>query len=562
MPEPGGIYQTIGYLFSAEDMASGVVTKAEAIIEAAAAGVENTLDEMATATEAIVSAAGAAVTKFGEGFVGVGVQAGQAAVAVGKFAARSLARLRAESASAAVAVGGLLKNFLGVVDVGKGLSLGFKLFTGPLGLVMKLLTPIIGAIVDTLSPAMETFGAIVKNSLAPLSFLLETLAQQLAPMVTKVITPFVAMLEIAAVQAASFVTTLFKGGKGAGVIGSLFKSIGPVIMDIFRALGGLASELLPVLVDLFLQMVPVAGKIIKILGKMVADLLPVFGKAVEKTLPPFMSALVKLIDALLPLLPKLIDLGVKIIDKLIAPATIAIFNRITKFIESTIIPFIDAEMPKWITAMEKLMVYVGKAGKFLSAEGIGSTLSKFKALYLDPIIQWAKEAVDTIFDDTTVGRITKRIVDGFFAALKSLSTKGAEEVGGAIGSIYEEHGVLGVLQAAATGRVPGAAEGGIFSPADGGRAIMIAEAGDPEAAVPLTPEGVTKFMQPVLSQLTLKTPDIDIPGLGEVVGWLERIHNTLRSIQRERQAPAGMADDAAVEARDLGAAVGVAGMGG
>ena len=50
---PAGLYQTIGYLFSAEDMASGVVTKAESVIESAAQGIEGTLGGMATSAENI-----------------------------------------------------------------------------------------------------------------------------------------------------------------------------------------------------------------------------------------------------------------------------------------------------------------------------------------------------------------------------------------------------------------------------------------------------------------------------------------------------------------------------
>lgn len=561
MPEPGGIFQTIGYLFSAEDMASGVVTKAEAIIEAAVVGVENTLDDMATATEAIVSTAGVAVAKFGEGFASLGAQAGHAATAIGKHAVRSLISFRATAASAAVSVGGLLKNLLGVADVGKGLALGFKLFTGPLGLIMKLLSPIISVLVDTLSPAMETFAAIVKNSLAPLSFLLETLAQQLAPVVTKAIAPFVFLLEVGAVQAAKFVTSLLKGGAGAGVIAGLFKSVGPTIMEIFRAMGGLATDLLPVVVDLFKDLVPIVGEVFKIIAKVVADLLPVFGETLTKTLPPLLKSVLKLVSALLPVLPKLLEVFTAVVTKLVSPALIKAAEGISVFIGESLIPFINDNMPKMLVALDQIVALVDKAANLLGRDGIGGTLSKFKALYLDPIIKWAKEAVDTIFDNTLVGKITKRIVDGFFAALKSLSTKGAEEVGGAIGSIYEEHGVLGVLQAAATGKVPGAAEGGIFSPADGGRAIMIAEAGEPEAAVPLTAKGVTQFMQPVLSQLTLKAPDIDIPGFGEAVAWLERIHNTLRSIEGQ-QRTTGTGDDSMTEARDLSAVVGVYGVGG
>jgi len=59
----------------------------------------------------------------------------------------------------------------------------------------------------------------------------------------------------------------------------------------------------------------------------------------------------------------------------------------------------------------------------------------------------------------------------------------------------------------AEGGIAGLADGGVVKPLNGGVPAILAEAGVPEAAVPLTPEAVSTFIQPILSQVDLKLPD-------------------------------------------------------
>lgn len=558
MGTPAGDYSVIGWLFEAKDEASPVAQKLQDLIEVVVGAVRGHLEDASDAVDDTLEGVAAAVSTTSDklsdsvltplgilkGTLKVGIST---ALAGFKGVGTALQFMGQTAAGAAVRVNEVLQKFISLETIGKGISaVGgvFGMIFGPFGgILMKILSlfsPIVDMVVDGLMPAVETFTSIVKTAFNPLFELAEVMAQTLAPMVVKIIEPLVSMLEVAAVQAAFFVASLLKGGKGAGVIASLFQSVGPLIMDIFRALGGLAEELLPVVVDLFVELVPVVGEVLKIVAKMVADILPVFGETLVKTLPPLLRAVLKLVEVILPVLPKLLEVFTAVVTKLVSPALIKAAEGISVFITEFLIPFIDDNMPKLLVAFDQIVALIEKAADLLGKDGIGATLGKFKAMYLDPIVKWAKEAVDSIFDNTMVGRLTKRIVDGFFAALKATTTGEStwlNELGGAVGATFDEHGVMGVLRSA-VGLPPGAADGAIFESKPGGQTIRVAEAGAPEAAVPLTPEGVTKFMQPVLGQLTLRAPNVQLPGLEKAVSVLENIYDLL-----QKQVAQGMRAD-------------------
>ena len=309
--------ETIGYLFTAKDLASGVAVKAEKAIEAAASGVENTLIGLTTATDNITAQIGVsfdgveagvaqmqataeavlvdlattfdeapplvsrqfwnvpdalkealaqlplkeqaeAVRTFYEAMNGLpavaevvgvhfdklngkidknlvtfknikkwvgqgikdslfgvlGASAGMAVAPIGKLAVgignaadrfqafiqsdkklKTIGNLffdlKTKAGSAAVAIKDGVRAFFGFSDP-KGMR-GFKDFEhglgglrrgggiggallGPLAPVLRLLQPLLDLVEEALQPAIETFGALVRNAFAPFSFLADTIA--------------------------------------------------------------------------------------------------------------------------------------------------------------------------------------------------------------------------------------------------------------------------------------------------------------------------------------------------------------------------------------------------
>ena len=249
-----------------------------------------------------------------------GKVAGRVLYAPIKALSRGVELLGLSGASAAVRVGELVQRLIDVekLSAGVGKALQFTI-GGPIGLLFKLFQPIIAMLVEGLSPAMETFTAIVKTAFTPLFELAELMAQMFAPMVVKAITPFVAWLETAALSVANIVAGLFRGQKAAGPLGSLFERVGPVIQDIFRALGGLADDLLPAVFKTFNGLVPVVEQVLESIAGVARDALPMLGKFARDVIPKVVRLFGDLLKAVLPIIPPLMKVGVALLENVFIP---------------------------------------------------------------------------------------------------------------------------------------------------------------------------------------------------------------------------------------------------
>lgn len=714
--DPGGM-ETIGYLFTAKDLASGVATKAEKTVEAAAEGVENTLLGLTTSTEALsvqmsgsfeviegavegvqkaaeavlvnlsttfdevppkvsrafqhlpkivqdalaqipIAEQAAAVRDFygaldalpvvaesvarsldkmegaldqnqatlanlakwtGKGikdsvFGLLGAGAGLAlspieklAVGVGNAADGFQAFLKSDrklktvgglffdlkvkAGSAAVAIKDGVRAFFGFSDP-KGMK-GFKDFEhglgglhrsggiggallGPLAPVMRLLSPLLDLVEEALQPAIETFGMLVRNAFAPFSFLADTIAQSLAPLIQKVIGPFASMMELIAAQ----VGTLLQGLMDTGATAGPMAKLSGFFAQMAGVLGDLATEVLPILMD-------VGGTLFDTLMEVLPDVLDV---------------VVELAKALTPLLVGLVKIGAALVKYVFGPLLVTTIKTIAKWIKLAV-PYIAEFALAFRIGAEKLVVKITDFFGHFSKNA-----SDFYVLFIAPAIDWLvslPEWVSGIFGSvadkvggffTTVGGM---VVNGW-AAFRMLASAGWDAVvalfdftgvTGSIGSAFDtllsalsaplralvsfvadwlvaplnkllsatlpvigvQLGTLiGLPGAIAAPGIPGLAEGGIVNRPT---FAQIGEAG-PEAVIPLRTEAIEKIIAPMF-------PKLEMPGLREMVGLLSDINAALRGTLRVTggddvgSGGGGRGDDA-----DLFAAPGLSGAGG
>lgn len=149
-------------------------------------------------------------------------------------------------------VGGLAKMIgKGFMGLGSLLSSAFTVGLGPIGLILKLLSPLLSIVVDSLSPAFETFSAAIEVALGPLSFVLEALAQQLAPLIVKTLQPFVGiMVQMVGDLAPKLVSWLSKAAVEAAPLAmQLADKLVPAFQNMLEAMEDLAKTYGPAVLD-------------------------------------------------------------------------------------------------------------------------------------------------------------------------------------------------------------------------------------------------------------------------------------------------------------------------
>lgn len=576
----GGDYSVIGWLFEAKDEASPVVAKIEELIEVAVAAVRQHLeaatdtvdDTLDTVQETMARGTVKVIDLFTSPLQSIRtlVTGGLADIwdAVrgqlkditksikGFFAPItnlpkwmretevSLSKLAVGAVNATVRVGGVLQKLIDIEKLTTGLKAAGGLFGalfGPfgaiIGKVLSLFSPLVDMVVEGLMPAMETFTAIIKTSFNPLFELAELMAQMLAPMVQEFLEPFVELLEIIAVQAAAFVVSLVQGARSGGVLTSLFESLGPVVMDIFRALGGLGRELIPVVMKLFQELAPVAGDIIKEIAKLVAEILPEFGRIVAEVAPPLVKAFVELLRAIMPVLPPLVELAGVLIKDVFGPAVIAGAKWLSAWITNDVVPFIR----EWMPAVQEVLRDVARqVADFFSPGKFRKYTSDFYELFIRPITDW-------------FGSLWEKVT-----AIKDAIAGFATSVGGRLLGVI---GTGGVSVPALPDK--GLADGAVVPPVPGGLPSIIGEGAAPEVVMPLTPGGVQAVMPTMLREA------VELPGLDEVVTQLVAIRRHLErgAIKVKMDESGGAAPAEANKTSDmsemmqLGAGLGLSGLG-
>lgn len=388
---------------------------------------------------------------------------------------------------------------------------------GPFGKLLDLFSPLLDMIVEQVTPAIQTFAAIVETAFGPFSMTLELIAQNLADAIVPYIKPLAVFLELAALQLGTMLADLLKGNP-EGIMAGLF--------DIIKAAKPVLLKLMSTLLT--------AGK--EIGGALM--------RAVVQVGPALVKVAVELLGALIPLIPPLTRIVVTLLEKVFVPLLLKVAQ------------WLDQNMPQielWIAAVADLVGQLADRLDDFFGPKLGKYLSDFKLLWIDPIIGfvngvigYAQQLVNVFRMEGVFAGLKKMVTDYFgflggaihkLLVMVGLAEEEAEGAGAGLTDALKEAGGAaplsaeidpGVLQtqdreefnkrmrALKVAREGGMAAGGVVT---GPTRKLIGEAG-PEMVLPLSPDVVERTLAPIL-------PDMKFPALDRLVEIAMSIDRTL-----------------------------------
>jgi len=377
------------------------------------------VDQVALGFEAMYEHAGEAKTAIvGMGKSGVkgirsllvGINKGIDGIRTMGVGLDTMGRKMEDSGSLGGRMGGSLMKGLGGSIGGGGLMAAVM---GPIGPVLKLLTPLLDIIQGALAPAMETFKGLVENAFAPLSMTLETIIQSLAPVITKLMTPISALLEQIAIFAGDALQKMLGGVTGlVGPLAQVFNQLSPVAELLVNSLGEVAKAILPVLMKLFTTLAPIIMKVVKILVESMAGRMGAFAKLIEEVGPILVEALGEVLVAILPL----IEVALKLIDTIGIQVLLPILTKFLIFV---------ARGLKVIAAVLTPVIEVLSAGITFITDSLNDFFDNFDDymsqlydLFIQPFVDGFNMIVDTIkwWYGMVIGIMTKAwdfVIGGF-----------------------------------------------------------------------------------------------------------------------------------------------------
>lgn|GEM_PF-1901856 len=415
--------ENLGFVFSATDLASGVVTKAEENVEAATKAAEVHVEDLAESAEKATQSMGTATdtvaTTIEAGFnqtnmilrsltmaltssvTEVKKVARDAAGAMGEFdtetmrASKSARRMKKESEGLFGQlnfVRGALGQIIKIGGVGAIFGAGMEAGKRTLGFVWDTLK-------DTIGPGIEVLQNAFKTTLAPLTEEFYKLSVKLAPMLSEALTPIVDIVTNLIPLVGDFVSGLSEGG---GVISTVFGAIKKLwdglkepLGRIISSLTDLAEKVLPIIlrvVNMILEtaIIPILTKAVDIISKLVEKLVPImvagferlepllgviigaifrvadtFLDTLEPAIMPIIDLFAKMAEDQAPLIQELVEIFVELVDALlpIVPPLVKIVGLLLKMSIETQAKYMMWMVKAWLQIAKVLMVVIDPLAK-------------------------------------------------------------------------------------------------------------------------------------------------------------------------------------------------------
>ncbi len=313
-----------------------------------------------------------------------------------------------------------------------------------LQIIQQVLTPILPLINDLIT----SFGAMLTAILPVLIDLILQLIPPFMQFVMQVITPLIPMVM------------------------ALAQAFLPIIAKIFPMLAGLVAQLLPLLMDFFTNiiapLIPVVFDLALAFLPLVDQILPLFIQIVSMLMPPLMQLLqvillpmIGIIQFLAGVVTTLVDVAFAYLGFYIENVLMPIFQGIADFLNAILPPII-----------EHIQTYFEEMGK--KFEEVGSTLEEVWGGFGDFFKGVANNMLG-FFEG-----FINFVIDGlnsFFTTLDDIGQGLRDLSGGTVGWDVD----FRIPKVS----LPRLADGGIVMPRPGGVLAMLAEAGQPEAVIPL-----------------------------------------------------------------------------
>jgi phage-related protein len=322
-------------------------------------------------------------------------------------------------------------------------------------------------------------GEALLPSFEALSLAIVPLAQELAPILNEVFSALIPVFE-----------------EVTEVLPSLLKAFMPilnVLVDLIVIVADLAIKIFPIFMAILNSIIPVIASILPLLASFLEDLIEPLAPAILEVVEGFMP----LIDALLPAFVQILRTLLPVITQLLldvflplAPAIIKVVEAITPLLLTILPPLIDIINTLLIPALS----FATAVFQAIVENGINVLQSGLTTLsaFLTPFAEGFKSVWRDIsgFVKGTINGIL-----GFIQGMVNGVVDGVNAVIGALNSIkvtipswvplFGGNSFSLNLPRLNRINIPRLAEGGIVMPQPGGVLANLAEAGRPEAVIPL-----------------------------------------------------------------------------
>ena len=357
-------------------------------------------------------------------------------------------------------------------------------------MILKAIETQVGGTAAATATASEKMALAFEN-------VKETVGAALLPAFQSLITSLLPVIEKLGPQIATVVTALTP-------VFDKFAALVPVVIDALMPLVPIFVDLITLIADLAISIMPIFLDVLNLILPIIAAILPVFTQFLKGLLEPLIPVVKNLIvafkpfvDAIVPILQKLLEKLVpfflKLLDAVITPLIPIVVALITAFgpllelvlpllvylLETFVLPVLDF-------LIEVLKVILPAALAFVTASftNFGKFMEKFGGTFKDI---W--NGISSFFKGVVNGILGfyEGMINGFISMLNG----GIRAINGLLDGIPAElKQMFGLpndfnINLIPKLKLPRLAEGGIVMPKPGGVIAQIAEAGQPEAVIPL-----------------------------------------------------------------------------
>jgi phage-related protein len=325
----------------------------------------------------------------------------------------------------------------------------------------------------------ESVGAAILPAFEALSKSLIPIIEDLGPKLGKVFASLTPVITQLAGLLPSLIDALLP-------VAEVFAEFAVIILDI-------ASDLMPVFIDVLEAIMPAVQALLPIIGEFLKDLI----RPLVPALSQLISAFTPLLEMILPVLVELLETLLPIFVELLDDALIALIPVITELV-AAFLPLLQSVLPILVNLLTDLVIptiktlgsivvqVFGGAAKFIG-EALGNTMT---------VLTTFAKSFEGVW--TGIGKFLKGIINGMLGLIQGLVNGVIDGVNTLIKALNKIQftvpswipGIGGASFGFAIPelgkiRIPQLAEGGIVMPQPGGTLANIAEAGRPEAVIPL-----------------------------------------------------------------------------
>lgn len=325
----------------------------------------------------------------------------------------------------------------------------------------------------------ETVGAALMPAFASLAEAMIPIAEQIAPVLGDAITELVPAFQ----EFAGFIPKVVEALVPlipslldiAGAILDLAVELMPVFIEVLDTIVPILEDLIPLFLDLFEQaikpIIPAVMDLVEALAPLVAQIFPLFAELLEILIPPLLTLLEELIIPLIPVVLELIEAFLPLLEDVLP-----VLVDILKVLVFPVLLFL-ADLFK-VTLIGAMDLF--KGGLDTLGAVIGAFSEGFRSVW-QGISDFMRDTINGILG--FIQGLVNGVIDGVNAVIRAINRIKVTVPDWVPGLGGQSFG----FNIPTLGRVniPQLAEGGVVMPQPGGVLANLAEAGRPEAIIPL-----------------------------------------------------------------------------